>query len=255
MAAPPAPDGRHDDLDAADLEGLALLVPDDARSLDADRSQYLRELRGRARDERLRRALHGHLPPRGAIATSLIGPAVLVMLVVLGLVGSTLSVFGNTAKDSSPVSPLATTAAAAVGQVGGLLPDAMISVDGLDVPLRDSRPAMLVLVPTGCGDLCALPVRNLAAQAREYGLTMLLVAGPGQHAQVTALDDAQAAGTIAVADDPTDVLHTAYDPHGVTAVLVHSDGVVAAVLKEVTATQRMEPALVQLARPGASHTA
>ena len=47
MPGLPGPDGRHDDLDADELEGLALLVPDDPRSLDGDRDAYLRELRAK----------------------------------------------------------------------------------------------------------------------------------------------------------------------------------------------------------------
>ena len=42
-AARPDPEGHHDDLSAKDLDGLSLVVPDDARELDTDRELWLTE--------------------------------------------------------------------------------------------------------------------------------------------------------------------------------------------------------------------
>lgn len=58
VTAAPDPSGRHDDLDGDDALAaeLAFLVPDDPRSLDADRDAYFRELAGgRSVSRRVRR--------------------------------------------------------------------------------------------------------------------------------------------------------------------------------------------------------
>ncbi|HEY5185990.1 MAG TPA: hypothetical protein VIM19_14060, partial [Actinomycetes bacterium] len=102
----PDPEGRHDDLDAAELEGLALLVPDDARALDEDRRAYYLELRAKA-DGRPD-------APRGAQLRRMSPPALLVVvLAVLALVGSALAALtprGGTVGGFS--TPLATAPAA-----------------------------------------------------------------------------------------------------------------------------------------------
>jgi hypothetical protein len=250
MPGLPGPDGRHDDLDADQLEGLALLVPDDPRSLDADRETYLRELRSRRDADRLanspvRRAVHratGGMRP----GIGLTGPLLLVLLVVVGLVGSSLSVFGTSSDDTRQQTPLASPPAnLPAGTVGGLLPDATLSGRESTFPLRQARPAVLVLVPTSCQD-CGDILRAVRVQAAEYTLPLLLVGPPSQLSQLQQLDDQELGGSVTAATDDSDVLRSTYLPSGVTAVLVRDDGIVAMVARDVTSTSRLESHLVQL---------
>jgi hypothetical protein len=257
MSGAPGPDGRHDDLDADELEGLALLVPDDPRSLDPDRAAYLQELRGRRGDSAAGTVLHGWLHQltgrhQGRFART--APVIVLVLAAVAVVGSSLTIFSPSNGSAGVVTaPLATNPPGSVGSVGGLLPDANLTVNGLQAPLRSARPALIVLVPascSGCGDV----LRSLLAQGREYGLTLVLAGPAAQSSELAQLDSAQLSDSGLVAIDTTDVLAPAYQPSGVTAVLVHMDGVVGAVIRDIGSTQstaRLEPALSQLALPGA----
>jgi hypothetical protein len=243
MAAAPGPDGHHDDLDQDELAGLALLVPDDARSLDADRLAYYRELRERARGgpsvvARVRRSL----------SSGVAGPIVLVLLVVVGLFGSTLGMFGGSIPVTSPALPLATAPAAAPGQEGGLLPDIQVTVDTERADLRDARPAVIALVPDDCPD-CRDTLRSLAGQAHEYGLQMLLIGPSQQEGQLDDVDSTALGGWATVVVDIGNVMRPTYNPSGVTALLVASDGIVESVVPDVTSTTRLEPQLSQVVRP------
>jgi len=250
MPGLPGPDGRHDDLDADELEGLALLVPDDARSLDSDRDAYLRELRAKRDDGTgptgvlrsfLRRSTGGMRPGIG-----LTGPLLLVLLVVVGLIGSSLSVFGGNAPGDRQQPPLATPPPdSPAGTVGGLLPDVMLTGQESVYPLRNARPAVLVMVPASCPD-CGDILRSIRIQAAGYSLPMLLVGPPSQLQQLRGLDEEELGGSVAVATDDSDVLQGTYLPNGVTAILVRDDGIVAMVQRTITATTRLESHLVQL---------
>ncbi len=251
MPGVPGPDGRHDDLDADQLEGLALLVPDDARSLDADRDAYLRELRQRQRRSGpgappgSRRALLLRAFGGGRPGVGLAGPLLLVLLVLVGLVGSTLSVFSGSTTDTRRLTPLATGVAVPPGAVGGLLPDSSVTVRGSTYSLRDARPAMLVLVPEACPD-CGTVLQRLRAQSAEYGLYWIVIGPPSQQDQLRTLDQSDLGGSAAVATDDANVMRSRYEPTGVTAVLVRDDGVVADVRKNLTARDNLETALAQL---------
>lgn len=258
----PGPDGRHDDLDADELEGLALFVPDDARSLDADRLRYVEELRAKARDGAPGTAPgpaagRPGLPPVGAPRLGRFGlPAslVVVVLVVVGLVGSVMTVFAprNVGPPSLP-RPLATAPTAEPGRVGGLLPDATVAVAGREMSLQEVRPALLALVPAGCTD-CADALRSLALQGREHGLRLVLT-GTGQAEELAALDRGTLGGDATVVDDPSGALADAVDPSGVTAVLVHVDGVIGDVVRDCTAETRLDSSLARLGSPGSSRAA
>lgn len=249
MPGVPGPDGRHDDLDADQLEGLALLVPDDARSLDADRDAYLRELRQRrfgrggpegSRRWLLLRALGGGRP------TGLAGPLLLVLLVVVGLVGSTLSVFSGSAANDLTQTPLAVDPPQPVGSVGGLLPDTTVTVRGTEFDLRGARPAVLLLVPTSCPD-CGAVLRSVRSQVAEYSSLGWMLIGPAaQQPQLRALSTNELGGSAMVAADDADLMGAAYSPQGITAVLVRDDGIVALITRGLTATTRLETALAGL---------
>ncbi len=251
MSGPPGPDGRHDDLGEAELEGLALLVPDDPRSLDQDRLDYLDELRERAGAARppapfLRR----FVAPRWLDRFGVPGPLLLVLVLTVGLVaGIFAAAVGSPALAPTPVVPLAGTGAGPVGSIGGLTPDIVLSNPIADAPLRSLRPLMLVLIQGDCAD-CTTILHSIALQAQEYRLDLVIAGPPSQTARLEQIERDALGASAAVMVDPGDVLGRTYLPSGVTTVLVHSDGIVGDVLHDVTATQRLETALAQLSRPG-----
>lgn len=247
MSAAPSPDGRHDDLDAAELEGLALLVPDDARSLDADRDLYLREhSRGLTPGQYLRSYILGRFAPAGLSA-----PLILLVVVVVGLVaGSVAFLAPAPTTDPFPGLPLAANAAAPTGQLNGLLPVVVVGIDQQEVSIRAFRPAAIALVPAVCTS-CTTVLRNVQAQVDEYGMRLLLVGSPKQTPQLEQIDQSALGGDATVASDPQNELSAIYQPSGVTVLLVHADGVVGAILTNVGPADRLEPKLAQLTRPGA----
>ena len=240
----PDPEGRHDDLDADELEGLALLVPDDARALDEDRRAYYLELRTRAdgRDRAPRAGLLRRVPPP---------VLVFVVLAVFALVGSGLAALtphGGTVGGFS--TPLATSPAGAPGQVGGLLPTGTVSINGQRIDTRLMRPAVLALVPDSCSD-CAPVLFALLKQTSAAGLRLVLVGSSGQTDRLAAVNGDILEGTALVAVDADNTLTSTFDAVGVTAVLVHSDGIVGDVARDLTSNLRLEGALAGLGQPGA----
>jgi len=215
MTPAPAPDGRHDDLDEADLAGLALLVPDDPSSLSADIAAYRRELK-----ERTRGGLGSH-----PVLLRLTPFAVAAVIVSLTL-ASMVSALSPRAVGVLAAKPLASTSAA-VGQVGGLLPDVTVPGTG-NGALRQLRPGVVLLVPASCDSACAQTASVVWSQMSETGLRLLLVTVGGTLTQPVTLD---VGSTV---PDPHGALAAAYAPQGVTAVLVAADGTVTDVLRGLT---------------------
>lgn len=245
----PDPDGRHDDLDAADLDGLAMLVPDDARSLDADRTAYLRELTGR------RRSFARGLDTPGAPGQSLRLPPgagwllpLLALMVVVATAALMLTVLpgSGTAPEQAPLA----SPSAAAGEPGGLLPADPLLINGLPVATEAIRPAVLVLVPADCPD-CTDAIGDIYRQASEFRLTTVLVGSTEQRRQLAQADRDAAGLAAVVALDPRGRLAESYRASGLTVLPVHADGVVATVLTDVAAGQRLEGAFAALAEPAA----
>ncbi len=254
MAAAPAPDGRHDDLGQDELAGLELLIPDDARSLDADRAQLMAELQqarsGRPPVHRQDGVLSRLLGSRFA-AVAVPGSVVVVGIVVSVLFVATM-VFLSPQLSPTGLDPLpiATAASAPVGQIGGVLPDAVVQVGGLPVSARAVRPGVLVLVSSSCTN-CSAILTNLYTQVRLHRLQLALVGPSSQQQQLNtlAVDDFQTA-TVAIDQDGT--LVRAFPPTGVTVVLVHADGIIEGVVNDLQLGQPLSAALASLAAPGST---
>ncbi len=178
------------------------------------------------------------------------GWLLLVVLLLVGLAGTLVSVFAPRAPLPLDRLPLASRADAAPGQVGGLLPEADVSVGARHGDVRALRPAVLVVVPPACLD-CADALVNVSAQARQYTLATILVGTPDQEDQLRELDRDGASGSAVQLIDHDGVLGSTYalTTTAPTLVLVHADGVVGAVLS-AEPDGRYESALVQLPRPG-----
>jgi hypothetical protein len=115
----------------------------------------------------------------------------------------------------------------AVGQVGGLLPDQTLQVAGQARKLRSLPPAVLALIPSGCQ--CDQAVRELVRQAEQADVALYLVGPAAGAARLGRLAVGGGQRPAQVAEDVADVLGRTYRPAGLTAILVHADGLVAQV--------------------------
>jgi hypothetical protein len=221
---------RHDGDDDYGLPRVDVVVPDDARELDADVAAWRREEREKRRRERMRRLLrpftrHGLALP------------VLALTMALALVsGVLITFFGPRPVPQSPAAPLASPTAP-VGEVGGSLPDARVVVNSSSRPAESLRPALLVILPPECG--CERQLHELARQAAGQSLRFYLLAdlrAGGRtvreaHQDLRPMVDRITETVTGVVDDPANALASAYRAQGLTAVTVRADGLVAQVFR------------------------
>lgn len=234
------------DPDDYGLPRVDIVVPDDARELDRDILAYRREERRRRRRARWRRVT---LPiTRFGIAAPLIAGALLIALIS----GTLITVLGPEPTPKATGRPVADRPSARPGQIGGVLPDAQIVVPGHRRRLIDLRPAVILVIPPNCR--CGATVNEVSRQAHEYAIGLYLVADqrggtvPAEERDKEMRDLAGAAryGVAIVAEDAAAVLATTYQASGLTAVLVHADGVVDDVLRGLPPQPRLEQRLQHL---------
>jgi hypothetical protein len=230
------------DRDDSGLPPVEIEIPDDARELDRDVQAYHRELRARRRQMRLGR-LHAPLTRDGLVLPLLAG--CLAMVLISGVLHTvfTAGQSGTPARSPAP-SPHSTHAAASPAaspravQAAGRLPDAKVTIAGQPVELSSLMiPSVLALVPSGCQ--CSAALRQLGRQAATARVSLYLVSVGGDARQVRRL--AARAGKLraGVADDTSRALASAYHPRGLTAVLVTSDGAVAAAVRDLGQGSRL----------------
>lgn len=243
--------GLGKDPDDYGLPPVEVEIPDDARELDRDIQAYRREQR-QLRRQRLLRRVARPLLRRGPVP-----PLVVGVLVIMALAGALMTLFASESAAPVRVPPLTSGSTASAGptasagQVGGRLPSGTLHVlGGGPKPLADLSAAVLLTVPDDC--TCATTVNQIAAQARTARVSVYLIPHGKADTRVRTL--ARRAGQgVRVAEDPKRVLATAYHPVRLTAVLVHTDGVVGAVrtgLKPKPGAWLL-PELRRLAYPGA----
>jgi hypothetical protein len=195
--------GRDDyGLPPVDIE-----IPDDARELDRDVHAYRRELRAL----RWRRRTHWLAGPLGR--DGMVLPLLAGCLALTLLAGTLLTVFSG--EQMTPPS---------LGRSGHQLPNEIVLVAGAQEQLSNLRPAVLALVPPGCG---CTHLRQLTAEAKTAGVVIYIVGTRGAQAAALARQSGLAA-THAV-EDTEGVLSDTYHPATLTAVLVDVDGSVAEV--------------------------
>ena len=212
-------------------------IPDDARELDPDRQAWLREQRRRgfaARDARLgapdARGDRSGWPSR----LGLLAPMFAVM-VALSLL---LALTTGSGQPGSPSAPLANPSAPD-GSVGGLLPDVLLAGPVGPVASRSLRPAVLVLLPSGCA--CQAVVTAVTAAAARHRLRVWLLVDtvdlPAARMLATGAGAAAGvpAGHVSVLSGAVAPFQRDYRMSGVTLVLVRADGIVTRTLRAVTA--------------------
>lgn len=220
-----------------DWPPLAVVIPDDIRELDADIAAYHHELRRHARRSRLDRLLlRRHWERFGAVA-----PLVVLTVVVVVLSGGFMASLTARAPAVAAPQDQARTSIAS-GLVGGLLPAVNVTVNGEITPIRELRPALLAVLPTGCG--CAELVRALVRQTSEYSLRLILITPRLGRDDASDLRSAALGRATFAVDEPA-ALARVYGTRAL--VFVHADGVVTAIDHDPTASERFELPLSQLA--------
>lgn len=219
--------GLGNDPDDYGLPPVDVEIPDDASELERDVQAYRREQRQRRRERRLRAVT------RPLLRYGPIPPLVAAVLVIVAAAATLMTVLAPQAVD--PVRSRTTTAGqslAPVGRVGGRLPAGTLRLEKGSRPLNDVSAAVLLTVPRHCR--CETAIGQIAWQARKVPVTVYLVAADGGTKDVE--EAAEQAGTgVVAAEDAEGVLDRTYHPAGLSAVLVHTDGVVGGVRNRLVA--------------------
>lgn len=199
-------------------------IPDDARELDREIEAYHRELRWRRRRERWRAALRA--VQRLGVTAPLMGGALIVAAASVALLVLTTRPGAQSAQQSPADQP----GSADAGRIGGPLPDVPASVGDTSRSLRELRPAVLALVPRGCG--CEPAARELVGHAHTNGIPVYLVqSGQGAPERDALAHRLGKAGQRPViVREPRGTLARAYGVSGLTTVLVDRRGKVSTVL-------------------------
>jgi hypothetical protein len=236
--------GGDPERDDYGLPPVDIEIPDDARELDRDIQAYHRELRVQRR-HRLARRLGGPLTRDGMVL-----PLLASCLALTLLAGTLLTMF--TARRALP-STMQTTgvprpARPAVGQVGGLLPEASVTLgSSQSAALRDFHPSVLALVPVGCR--CAAAARQLSRQAAAASVTLYFVAAGSAVVQARSLARRSGLSGDHVITDSRDAMGGTYQTAGLTAVLVDKDGAVHSIQRDLGPAVQLEGSLRALAKP------
>jgi hypothetical protein len=202
-------------------EWAALVIPDDVSSLAAEIATVRAELTRERRSRRLRRLLHGALPPpqQHTATVPMLGFLVLVLTAVTCLV---IAVLPAGAPLRRPV-PLAATTVPA-GHDGGLLPDVqLVDERGTLFPARDVRPGVVLLVGDTCD--CAGLIAEYASATAEARVRLLVVGDT----RLPRLPAEGVRGRVIAATDPAGRVRYSLDPpsqEGPRAVLVGAAGVI-----------------------------
>ncbi len=221
---------RHDGDDDYGLPRVDVVIPDDARELDADVAAWRREERSKRRRARLQRLL------RPVTRHGLAIPVLILSLLLTLVSGVLVTVFGPRPIQQAPPVPLASPTAP-LGEAGGSLPDTEVVVNDTARPVERLRPAVLVIMPPGC--VCESQLRELARQAAGQSLHFYLLTDrrathqsvEQAHQQLRPVVNRITQTVAGIIDDPNDTLASVYQARGLTAVVVRGDGLVSQVLR------------------------
>lgn len=243
MPTPPEPED-------APLPGV--VVPDDPRDLDADRWRLYEELSAagkiRHSPDSARATDHPSrwregLPWYGGHGSRLL-PLMFIILAVAAMVASMALVFVKRTDAPLPTAALA-VGTAPPGQVGGLLPAELVEVNGSPRTLRDIRPAVLFVLPSGSCTTCDLTAASLASQAATAGMRLLVTGTPIQAETLAEVARASGAPTMTISQ-------TGLEPFGLTGpsvIIVAPDGTVAEVVTDVDVNTDISESAQQVATP------
>jgi hypothetical protein len=222
--------GGEPERDDYGLPPVDIEIPDDARELDHDVQAYHRELRA-LRRQRLLRRLAGPIARDGMVL-----PLLASCLALTLLAGTLLTMFTTRRADAPVTQAQAPTtprsASPGVGEIGGPLPASTMQSGRKVVQLSTVRTAVLALVPDGCH--CAAAAKQVSSQAGEANVKVWLISVGRSVSQVKAMASAHGKTVaILVYTDTDGALTRAYQPSGLTVVLVDQVGSVRVVQRDL----------------------
>jgi hypothetical protein len=220
----------------------SIRIPDDLSALEADMWALRAEMAAARRRDRRR----GRSAP-GRLVLARFGPLIFGSLLLVAFLGSLAGMVRSTATAPAQATQLATSQVPD-GSVGGLLPQAVVEVNGAPLSLRDVRPAAVLWVPTSGADAELLD--SLLLQASSYGVP-LVVAGPPEREEVLAETAQQTGlGRVAVLVDPGSQLLDSLAPapqDGPVLLLVGIDGRIHEIVEDPAPSVRLEASLSRMA--------
>lgn len=222
--------GREPEWDDG-LPEIDVEIPDDISELDRDVHAYQRETRRNRRIELARRFIPGlgRLGPYGVLA-----PIVAAALIVTAVLGSVMSLLGPRPGGSGRAgSSRGSTTAGSVTPgnepgVGTRLPNAAVTVDGVDKRLSGLRSAVVLAMPARCD--CAPAVDTVTSSARMVGVAVYL-SGPSSETKALAAREGHYPRVLGKARNELD---QRFELDGLSAVLVGRKGAVVDVVRDVT---------------------
>ena len=224
--------------------GAHLVVPDDARELARDIAAWRREERWKRRRRRVERMFGG----RSSSTRALSAPIIITLMIAAALLGATLIFPGRTPEHpaTAPVPLVLAAPSAALGTVGGLVPDdALVGPTGTTTA-RALRPALLAVTQPECA--CGAALTHLAQEAADNGLTIYLIGSQAEQSELNALaGDSSVAVHVMV--DKDSAITTAFGKGTLTVVAVHADGVIEQIVNDFTRTTSLETVLPELKQP------
>jgi hypothetical protein len=203
--------------DDGSLPPVDVVIPDDARELARDVLAYHRELRARRRHARMRWLIG----PFGRVRHAAIFPLVASCVALALLAGTMLSVVTISPASAPTTQP--TVAAPTTLPLGNveLANGPVIATTALEA-------SVLALIPLNCD--CGPTLQSLAKQAKTAGVGVYFVydaeSSSFDPAQATALTHAYGYGVAQAMLDSGGTLFWAYEPRGLTALLVNGGGTV-----------------------------
>lgn len=205
-------DAGWSEADQSDLSWAQAIAPDDISELSRDVQAYHREQRSARRQQRYGRLALG---PTSAPLTLTVAALALV-----AVVATLLTVMGPRPAGSPSAERLAITTVAD-GKVGGLLPAvSLLDANHQTVAARALRPAVLAVVPPGCG--CSDDVHAAATSAGTQNIPLYAVVPAGQSVD----GDSLTLQSTAILSDTDGALTKAIGPNGLTLVLVNRNGMI-----------------------------
>jgi hypothetical protein len=244
--------GGDPERDDYGLPQVDVVVPDDARELDADIEAYHRELRALRRQARSRRwrlrGSHQVLQRTGLVMPLVAGCLVLAMLSGMVLTMFTANSYlegasrlgasragpsrpgpsrPSTPRPGATGGPGAALAGPKLGHHVPPLPSKRIDVAGHGlVVLSSLRGVALAIIPRRCA--CSVVVQLLLLQAGMVGVAVYLVGTPSSQAEIRVLAAGSPAGQVHTATDTKDVLLSSFGTR-LTVLLVDRRGYATAV--------------------------
>lgn len=210
--------GHGDEIPDLPPEWAGIVIPDDARELAAEAEQLRRERRDARRRARFERVFRTGSWRQHGVS----GPLVALVLAVLAFFGSFVLLVPTQNTPTPKRGPLAKPTADP-GHIGGLLPGLTLpEAGGGTLAVRDVRPALVALVPRGCG--CRDTLTGLIDQTHDTRVRVLIVSG----ADSPSLPASAPAYRVKAVADPQWRIGNAYGApmDGVTALFVRANGVV-----------------------------